>query len=71
MTSDRPAPWSPAGRDDGELGLAVRELVAAREMLMAAHAISDRRDRSEALKVAIARLALASRAIDDVVDRHT
>jgi hypothetical protein len=69
--ADRPAPWTPAGRDDSELGLAARELTAAREMLKAAHTVPDQRERREALKVAVARLALASRAIDDVVDRHT
>jgi hypothetical protein len=56
--------------DDTDLGIATRELAAAREMLGAAHAIEDRRDRQEAFKVAAAKLALASRAIDVVAARR-
>jgi hypothetical protein len=62
---------SVAARDDVDLRIALSELAAGREMLADAHAMLDRRDRFEATKVAIARLALAARAIDEVVDRGT
>jgi hypothetical protein len=60
-----------ATQDDTDLEIATRELAAAREMLGLAHAIEDRRDRQEAFKVATAKLALASRAIDVVVYRRS
>ncbi|MEO9187542.1 MAG: hypothetical protein ABI467_28865 [Kofleriaceae bacterium] len=60
-----------AGADDVDLRLASRELDAARAMLREAHAIESRWDRCEAIKAAVSKLALASRAIDVVVDRRS
>ena len=69
--ADKPAPQTFAAVDDADLRLAARELGAAREMLAAAHRIEERRERTEAIKVAVGRLALAARAIDTVVDRRS
>ena len=60
-----------AGLDDGELALAARELAGARQALASAHALVDRRERREAVKSAVGRLALAARAIGTVVDRRS
>jgi predicted GNAT family N-acyltransferase len=56
--------------DDVDLRFAARELAAARAALLVAHAIVERRERTEAIKTSIGRLALASRAIDQVVGRR-
>lgn len=61
---------SPAVLDSRDLDLAMRDLVDGREALAAAHQITDHRERREALKVAVGKLALAARWIDDVVDRR-
>jgi hypothetical protein len=66
----QPSRFAPAGLDDSELRIAVAELAAGRELLRAAHEIAEPRERLEALRVAVGRLALASRAIDEVVDRR-
>lgn len=55
--------------DDTDLRLAIDELSAGRAMLAEAYAL-DKRERTEARKVAIAKIKLASRMIDEVVDRH-
>lgn len=65
------SPYSHAGADDAALKFAARELGEAHEMLIAAHAMGDRRERAEAIKAAVGRLALASRQIDEVVERRT
>lgn len=59
-----------AAVDESDLKLAARELEGARETLIAAHAIADRRDRGEAIKTAVGKLALSSRAIMIVVARR-
>lgn len=59
--------------DDTDLALAVKEIVAARAMLAEAHRIDEgrkSRTRREAVATAVAKLALASRAIDEVVLRR-
>ncbi len=71
MRHEHPSPPpSLAVTDDRDLRFAARELEAARGALAAAHAIAYRFDRDEAIQVAIAKLALASRAIDEVVERR-
>jgi hypothetical protein len=62
---------SPAQHDATELRLAARELEAATEMLAAAHQVVDTHARREAIATAVAKLELASRTIDMVVDRRS
>lgn len=58
--------------DDHDLRLALDELLAGREALRVAYEISvwRREQRREAIAAAVAKLALASRAIDEVVERR-
>lgn len=66
----KPAP-SPAAADAVDLRFAARELEEARAALAAAHELVEPRARREAVKAAIGKLALASRAIDEVISRRT
>jgi hypothetical protein len=65
-------PGFPAVEDDLDLKHAIGEVVAARELIRVAHEISKWRkvERREAFKVALAKLALASRTLDAVVMRR-
>lgn len=58
-----------AGILNRDLRLAADELGAGREMLRAAHEIAATSERRTAIAAACAKLALASRQIDDVVER--
>lgn len=69
--ADKFSRLSLAGLDDVDLRFAARELADAHKMLMDAYALADRCERAEAIKAAIAKLGLASRQIDEVVDRRT
>lgn len=69
--ADRPSPHTFAGADAADLKLAARELEAGQKLLAAAYAITERRERAAAIAVAIGRLALASRFVDEVVCRRT
>lgn len=63
------APNTRAHHDDVDLRVAIDELRAGRAMLAAAAAL-DKRERTEARKVALAKCALAARMVDEVVARY-
>jgi hypothetical protein len=56
--------------DDVDLRHAMAELARGREELRLAHEIDDRTARMASIRVALDKLALASRMIDDVVSRR-
>lgn len=60
----------PASRDDADLRLAAGELATGRALLAMAHQIVDRRARRDAFVAAVAKLQLAARALEDVIDRY-
>lgn len=61
----------PLFTDRVELTIARRELEAGATELEAAIALEDKRERSEKVKVAIAHLSLAARALDEICDRRS
>ena len=65
------SPPSIAHADDIDLKLAARELADGRRALESAHALVDPGARRHAIKAALSKLALATRAIDEVIDRRS
>ncbi len=64
-----------ADRDRADLDFAVRELVAARAAVLGAHDLpaetpEQRREKREASRSAVAKLALSARMLDEIVMNH-
>ncbi len=71
MSADPKSAPKPADVDRIDLALARTELDAGGAMLAAAHDVVDRRERREAMKAALSKLALANRMLTELINRRS